>query len=246
MKLTGVYLADNLSYGDRLLKGDIMRLPSPQTNKADFYMSVKPSPKRQRNAFWRNLFTAMTFGLTGLYIAHRNNLFNPIRREAKRIIKSDDFISKIKAFVDSSLGADTYKRAAKKSLEILSENKSRGEEFMTEAKRILNDNNSFTDIFKTVSTRLVDDSNPQRLKDGYSVDMLDKLTGSIERMLRNFKEAGQNYKNRDAEIVSALFAPIEGKANMVTNVLDEIVQNRAFLTVENFVKDFIIKSKFSA
>ena len=157
MKLTGVYLSDNLSYSGRLLKGDIMRLPSTQTNRADFYMPVQPSPSRKNNVFLRNLFTALTFGFTGLYIAHRNDLFNPIRREAKRIIKSDDFINKIRTFVDGALNPQSYKDAARRSLEILSENKSRGEEFMNEAKKILASDKDFSVILTEVSKKFAAD-----------------------------------------------------------------------------------------
>ena len=243
MKLTGVYLADNLSYSGRLLKGDIMRLPSAQTNKADFYMPVKPSPSRKRTVFLRNLFTALTFGFTGLYIAHRNDLFNPIRREAKRLIKSDTFISKIKTFVDSSLNPQTYREATKKSLEMLAGNKSRGEEFVSEAKRILASDKDFADVLKEATKKFADDADIQRLKDGYSVDLLDKLVSKVEKLLRGIKESGQNYRNKDGEILTTLFTSNDGKNSIAKDVLVEIIENRGSVPIEKFVNDSWLKSK---
>ena len=250
MKLGGISNTEGLSYAGRLLKEDIVRLPSPLTNKPDFYIKNTDTIKTKKSHFWRNFFTALTFGLTGLYIAHRNNLFNPARKEAKRIVKSADVINRIKTFVNEAINPETYKTSTRKALETLSRDKSRGESFTTEARRILGDESSMEDLYKVLfinkKNKLVDDNNTERYLNGYAVDVLDKLSVKIEKMLAKMKQDGQNISGQKTAIMNKLFAEDENGSTIVKDTLHEVIATRSAGTIENFVQDSVIASKFAS
>jgi len=180
---------------DRLLGKDITRLPDMKKVSRDIFVTNnKPlTPDEKRRSFAKKAFTVATFALTGLYLAHRNNLFNPIKREAKKIIRNEDFQKKILAYVDGKISDDTYTNATKQFL-----NKMLGEKrtpaFITETKKILSDKESFDELFIKIKKRLADDKNPETLKQGFAVDVLDKLMVKIERDLVTNKDNGLPYK----------------------------------------------------
>ena len=247
MKLSGINNIESLSYSGRLLKEDIVRLPSPQTNKADFYTTSKENKSDHKSHFWRNVFTALTFGITGLYIAHRNNLFNPARKEAKRIVKTDEVINRIRTFVQSAVNPETYKKSAQKTLGILAEDKSRGESFSKEAHRILGDNPTLDELYNKLFIKpksvLIDDKNQERYISGYTVDVLDRLAIKIEKMLGRMKQEGQNIKDQGATILNKLFEKDEKGVTIVEDTLLDVIGTRSSAAIENFVQDSIIASK---
>ncbi|MCR4881315.1 MAG: hypothetical protein K6A44_05110 [bacterium] len=243
MKLGGICSISNLSYSGRLLKEDIVRLPSPQTNKADFYVSAEKNHPKKRSVFWRNFFTALTFGLTGLYIAHRNNLFNPARKQAKKIVKSDEMIGKVKEFIEAAINPETYQKASRKTLELLSGDKSRGQGFMSEARTILDNESSMQKLFGEVSKKLADDKDATSLKNGFAVDVLDKLSVRIEKILKTMKQNGNDIRNQGANMISRVFSKDEKGATIVEDALLEVIGTRSSATIEGFVQDSLIASK---
>lgn len=240
MKLGGICRITNLSYSGRLLKEDIVRLPSMETNKADFYETASLTPPKKRSVFWRNFFTALTFGVTGLYIAHRNNLFNPARKQAKKIVKSDEMIRQVRDFVETAINPETYKKASRKTLELLSGDKSRGEGFVSEAKTILENDASMEKLFAEVSKKLADDTNSTSLNNGFAVDVLDKLAVKIEKMLKEIKQNGGEIKNQKNSIIDRVFAKDDKGSNIVEELLYEVIGNRSSSTIEAFVQDSLI------
>lgn len=242
MKLGGIGSTTNLSYSGRLLKEDIVRLPSEETNKADFYIPTNTTPKK-RSVFWRNFFTALTFGLTGLYIAHRNNIFNPARKQAKKIVKSQEMIDKVKSFVESAINPETYKKASRRTLEILSGDKSRGDGFMSEAKTIMGSETSMEKLFQEVSKKLADDKDATSLKNGFAVDVLDKLSARIEKMLKEIKQNGGDVKSQKDNIITRIFAKDDKGSTIAEDMLLEVIGTRSTSTIEGFVQDSLISSK---
>ena len=73
----------------RLLGKDITRLPDKKKVSRDIFVPTKTviSPEPAKKNALKKVVTFVTFAITGVYLAHRNNLFNPIKREAKKIIK---------------------------------------------------------------------------------------------------------------------------------------------------------------
>ena len=248
MKLGGIITSESLSYAGRLLKDDIVRIPSPQKNKADFYIRNIDNKPEHGKHFWRNIFTALTFGMTGLYLAHRNNLFNPARKEAKRIVKAEETINKIKTYVQESLTNDTYKAATQRTLALLAKDGSRGSDFSEEARRILRDDSALDGLYNILfikpKNKLIDDKDIARYQDGYVVDILDKLSVKIEKMLSGMKQNGENIKGQKANILQKIFDKDEHNATIVGDTLLEIIGNRSAGTIENYVQDSLIASKF--
>ena len=259
MKLGAISNTNSFSMQGRLSKEDILRLPSPRTNKADFYTSTHSfTKKNQKSHIWRNIFTALTFGLTGLYIAHRNNLFNPARKEAKKIIKSDALIHKIKSFVSSAIIPEikirnrvernlptpplgkTYEAAIRRTLKKLSEDNSRGKKFVQEAKNIIKNKKSMQELFRNVSKVLADDSNKESLINGYTTDILDSLLRPLEKTIRNIKQSGKPYKDQGAALIEQLFKKNGKAASTIEDLLYDVIDNRSKAAVEGFIQDSII------
>jgi len=240
MKLNSIYSTNLISHG-RLLKEDILRLPSKETNKPDFY---QPSLhiNKGKNDFWKNFFTALTFGVTGLYIAHRHNLFNPIKREAKKIIRNSQMQLRVKKFVNKTLSKNTYKEATIEFLKAMSKDKTRRKIYMEEAKKILGNKKSFNQLFEKVCARLSDDKDPASLKRGYVVDVLDNLEKFIEKTLMKNKAHGLPYKNQGQNLMSSVFIKAGKNNSPAEQILHNIIANRSTSTIEAFVKDSIIKS----
>lgn len=241
MKLSGISNIEKLSYNGRLSKEDIMRLPSPHTNKADFYETNKPvSVTKKHPKFWRNFFTALTFGVTGLYIAHRNNLFNPARKEAKHLVKTDAFISKIKEFVHNVIGEETFKASTHRTLKRLSENKAKSGKFIEETKRILANQSDLDALDSKVLKTLSDDKNPESLKNGYTVDVLDKLAVFLEKKFKQMKFEGKEFKGQGAEVLESLFRADEKGLVPVQEALFDIIEGRSSSTIDSFIQDSLI------
>ena len=73
--------------------------------------------------------------------------------------------------------------------------------------------------------------------------MLDKLNIKIEKNLRKHKEHGLPYKNQAGAVTEAIFAKNENTQSMVEEILTEVINTRSDTTVDNFLRDSIIKTQ---
>jgi len=239
----------------RLSDSDISRLPSLNMTRCDFYqannMNNSPIKIAKTSSNTRNkIFTALTFGLVGLYLAHRQNLFNPIRREAKKIIKSSAFKNKMMDFVKEVLpepntltGArktlTTCKDTTRKFLESIITDKNRPKPFIEATKNLINSNHNMSKLNKKVFRQIVDDTNYERLQRGFAVDTMDRLTGKIEKSLKQMKDCGQPYKDQTQNIITGIFESTNNSESIAYNTLQQSMLNRTSVQIENFIKDLM-------
>lgn len=241
MSVTGVTNNIKFTTYGRLLEQDIKRLPALKIDRIDYYQgSNANTSKTSKNNYWNKFFTVATFGLTGLYIAHRNNLFNPIKREAKKIIKNSDLKDRLLKFADEAINPETYKKATTKYLNELISGKNSDANVANEAQKILKNNESFDKLSKLVEKRLLDDSDTTRFKQGFVVDLLDRLNIKIEKNLNKAKNHGLPYKNQGSNIVESVFAKANNAPSLVEETLYESINNRSSVTIDNFIKDSLI------
>ncbi len=242
MEINGVNAEQTNKYC-RLSKNDIIRMPSLNITRADFYHSSRQINTKHSKNYLKNLSTLTALSLTGLYIAHRNNLFNPIKREAKKILKSSELKEKVLNFVEQTVNNDTYTQTTKKFIENLTTDKLRPQDFIEEAQKILKDQNAFSELMAKVIKRLNDDPNTTTLKQGFAVDILDRLGVKIERNLTKAKNNGLPYKNQSSDIIESIFKKAGNINNTAEETLFESITNRSSSTIENFIKDSLIKTR---
>ncbi len=229
----------------RLSKDDITRMPSLNKNRIDFYQGTNAVVQKPQSNYWKKIFTVLTFGLVGLYLAHRNNLFNPIKRETKRIINDQNLKEQVISLVKKQVTPETYQSSTKRFLQNIINDKSRAADFGNEAQKILGDNASFQELMTKVTKRLNDDT-PEGLQEGFCVDILDRLFGKIEKYLTNAKREGLPYKNQNAGIIEKIFAKPQNAESIAEETLYEAISNRSASTIETFINDSIIKTKLAA
>ena len=235
-------VANTPKYG-RLLAKDIVRLPD-KTAVKDFYARpVVISQSEAKRLFRKKLFTGATFGLVGLWLAHRNHLFNPIHREAKKIIRNEVFQNEIRKFVEENVSERTFIRSTKRFLKsIIKENK-RKPEIITETKKALEQKKVFKQLYAKVKEVLNDDK--ATLKDGYTVDLLDRLQIKVEKDLAKNREHGLPYKEQGEKILKALTAKNAEGQSPLSELLYEAITTRSSSTIEEFIKNAALDTKLN-
>ena len=229
----------------RLSTNDITRMPSLNVNRIDFYQGTNPQSMQNSSNYWGKIFTAATFGIVGLYIAHRNNLFNPVRRETKKILNDKNLQDRVLDFVKEKLKPELYIDTTKRFLENLKNNSSRPKDFIQETEKILNNKASFQELMEKITKRLNDDT-PEGLQEGFCVDILDRLFTKIERFLTKNKQNGLPYKNQNANVIDKIFAKSQNANSIAEETLYEAIANRSSSTIETYINDSIIKTKLPA
>jgi len=230
----------------RLSENDITRMPNLNLTRADYYQGQKTNKPTRKNSYLKNIFTTATFALTGLYIAHRNNLFNPIKRETLKIIRDKKLQNKVKEFVSDKINDDSYKIATEKFLEKIVNNKKNAGDITVQANKILQDKELFETLLGKLKTKLNDDPTPDGLVNGYAVDILDRLKIKIEKMLLQNKNNAMPYKNQGGKIIQELFENSQTKSSIIDNTLYEAIINRGENNINNFIKDLIVAEKFGS
>ena len=232
----------------RLLGKDITRLPDKKKVSRDIFVPTKAiqTPATAKKSTLKKLVTFVTFAITGVYLAHRNNLFNPVKREAKKIIKNLDLQNRVKDFVDSKISQETYDDATKKMLQKLSEEKSRSKEFIAEAKKLLTNDDEYQKLFEKIKERLADDKNPETLKQGFAADVLDRLFIKIEKDLAKSKENSLPFKNQADKIIPNIFATPEKGQSTVEEMLYKVINNRTSSTIESYINKMVVDTKLSS
>ena len=225
----------------RLSSADITRLPK---------MATAPNPQKtltdtneiKKTTKIAKIFTVVLSALVGLYIAHRNNLFSPVMKETKKVLKTPDTFEKINKYVNDNFNFETCAKVAKKFLNNF--DSSQPEALSQQAKILAADNKKFDNLAKKVFSELSDDNNAERFKRGLCVDMMDLYLPKIEKKLQTLKDNNQPYKKLQPEIVADLFKkdsagvmPIEDlfynaiKGRIKNTIIDSVQKERTLALV---------------
>ncbi len=240
---SGIQQVLNTPRYERLRVGDITRLPDKRA-AIDFYKRVVPVSKEEgKRLFRKKIFTGATFGLVGLWLAHRHNLFNPVHREAKKIIRNEQFQNKIREFVDEHLTPQSFIDSTKRLLGKIISDKERKPEIVAEAKKALDKKEVFDKLFEKVNKKLNDDD--KTLNDGYAVDLLDRLLIKVERDLAKNKEHGLPYKEQGEKVLKALTTKNSEGQSPLSELLYEAITNRSSSTVEEFIKNAALDTRLN-
>lgn len=239
MKLLNVNNNIQFSAYNRLLSEDIGRLPNLAPNKSDSFIKQDRVTPNKNSHKWRNIFTVATFGLTALCIAYRNNLFNPIKREATAIIKNDELKNKLLSFIKGKVNDEYYMISTKKYLTKLTTDKNIAQDIISQSKEVLADNNQFDKLLKKVSETLEKNDTNDGLEKGYVVTLLDKLKQKIERYLTQNKQNNLPYKNQETKIIADLFDAKNGKTSIIQDMYEDVIIERSQSTIDNFLNDLI-------
>lgn len=246
MKLLNIKSSPAMEGFQRLSVLDIERKPNlPQVNNKDTFINTSPKEKNAPDNKWRNIFTIATFGLTGLCIAHRNNLFNPIKRETISIIKNDKFIKEIREYVAKKLTNENFDKITKKYLENLSSNNKVSKDLSQEAANILKNPENLSDLYKKVSGNLRLNESDEGLEKSFSVALLDKLKIRIEKYLIRNKQNDLPYKNQYDNIVKDFFESNTDSPKAVDELFEDVVKERSLSTIETYLKDIVDSKHFN-
>ena len=229
----------NFGSYSRLSNEDINRLPKYTSAPKTTSQNLKNNPKAVKLIKY---MTIAISALVGLYIAHRNNLFNPVMKETKRILKNPDTFEKINKYVSDNFNYDNCAKFTKRYLTKLANDSAQTEAFSKQANIISNNKADFDNLAKKVFTTINDDKNLDSLKRGLSIDIMDLYLPKIAEKLQKIKDKNLPYKNLQPEIVSDLFKkgadgimPIEdlfySAVNTRTNkTVIDAVENSKFLS----------------
>ena len=243
MQVNGVNNTPEIKTYTRLSDNDIARMPSLKINRADFYQGSTPlktdSKPAKEHSLRNKIFTCLTFGLVGLYLAHRQNLFNPIKREAKKIITNKVLKDKVIDFAKENVNNETFKKVAH---DFLSEfaNNSKSTALSEGAKKLLADKKQLENFDNKLLAALNDDADDVRFKNGFAVNILDKLLSKIEKTLKQMKECGEKYKDKADSIIEGIFTKTNNEPSVVENCLAETIKTRSSSFVEKYIKDLEI------
>lgn len=233
----------NMSFksSDRLMAYDIRKMPVNSlsvSEKEDHYVPRK----KDKNPFWTKFFTFASFALTGLYLANRNNLFNPVKREARRILRSEELLNKLKSYVPAKINVEAYNDFTRTLLKKYAADTTRTQDFMSEAQKTLDNKALLDKLCGKVSDKLGDDSDLVRHSKGFISDILDGLGLKIEKLLLDDKKKNLPYKDKQGEFIGKLFDP-NNSTSVIDDSIFDIFKSRAGGVVEDFVNEAVTKSK---
>ncbi len=232
---TSNILPYNVGSYARLSFEDINRLPKTaiSSSKKDL-ISREDSVKTTKFA---KIFTVSVSALLGLYIAHRNNLFSPIMKETKKILKTPDTFEKINKYVNDNFSFDACAKVAKRFLNNF--DASQPEALSKQAKILANDNKKFNSLTKRLFSELRDDNNAERFKRGLCVDMMDLYLPKIVKKLQNLKSNKKPYKNLQPEVVADLFKKGPDGVMPIEDLFYNAIKNR----IKNSIIDSVQKER---
>lgn len=243
MQVNGVNNTPEIKTYTRLSDNDIARMPSLKINRADFYQGSTPlktdSKPVKEHSLRNKIFTCLTFGLVGLYLAHRQNLFNPIKREAKKIIKNNALKDSVVNFAKENVNNETFTKVAHNLLGEFANN-SKSTALSEGAEKLLADKKQLEKFDKALLKVLNDDTDAVRFKNGFAVNILDKLSSKIEKTLKQMKECGEKYKDKADSIIEGLFTKANNEPSVVENCLASTIKTRSSAFIEKYIKDLTI------
>ena len=232
---TGYILPYSVGSYARLSVEDINRLPKKTVSVEQ--KNIINKEDRTKAKRFAKIFTVAVSALVGLYIAHRNNLFSPIMKETKKILKTPDTFEKINKFVNDNFNFEACANVAKRFLNNF--DSSQPAVLAEQAKLLANDNKKFDKLTKKIFSELNDDKNTERFKRGICVDMMDLYLPKIVKKLQNLKNNKQPYKNLQPEIVADLFKKGPDGAMPIEDLFYNAIKGR----IKNTIIDSVQKER---
>ena len=227
----------NINSYSRLSMEDITRLPLSAVSEKKSSSINNNNNNNINTAKFAKIFTVTISALLGLYIAHRNNLFSPIMKESKKILKTPDTFEKINKYVTDNFNFEACAKVAKTFLNNF--DPSQPAALSEQAKLLAADNAKFNTLAKKVFSELTDDKNAERFKRGICVDMMDLYLPKIMKKLQKLKSNKQPYKNLQPEIVSDLFKKNEKGVMPIEDLFYNAIKNR----IKNSIIDSVQKER---
>lgn len=234
---TSNILPYNVGSYSRLSYEDINRLPQIRSSEPKKLLADTQNQNNNKTAKFAKIFTVAISALVGLYIAHRNNLFSPIMKETKKILKTPDTFEKINKYVNDNFSFEACAKVAKKFLNNF--DSSQPVALAEQAKLLAKDNKKFDKLTKKIFAELNDDKNAERFKRGICVDMMDLYLPKIVKKLQTLKNNKQPYKNLQPEIVSDLFK----KGSDGVMPIDDLFYNAIKGRIKNTIIDSVQKER---
>ena len=240
MIINKVSTSYNFGNYSRLSFEDINRLPKYTSAVKVSVPNLKENPKAIKLA---KLITVGISALAGLYIAHRNNLFNPVMKETKKILKNPDTFEKINKYVSENFNYDNCTKITKRFLTKLANDSAQTELLSKQANIISNNKKDFDKLAGKVFEHLNDDKNTERLKRGISVDIMDLYLPKIAQKLQKIKDNNLPYKNMQPEIVADLFKKEQDGVMPIEDLFYNAVCARARKMIIDWVQNVRVLSE---
>ena len=241
--------AEPLKY-KRLLAVDITRIPNPQEHKQDIYYdtSTEQIKRLKRKAFLQKIFTVATFGIAGLYMAHKNDCFKPIKKEVKNLLKDTGVQNRVKQFVQDANPLEHYSDYISKYLSNLSKSDKANQALRDEAANVLSAperlKHLILSIVRKAKGEKIDTNqtiSPQEYNDGIFYTLMEKLKIRLEKDLYANKKNGIPYKNKGAEVFENLFKQ-NGDSTPMDDLLYDVVRGRISEGIDKYLDNAIINA----
>lgn len=239
---------DNISFKSdfnyaRLTDKDIKKLPYNAIKSLpanDVYESSSKKIENNNTEKKQNRAKKIALGVViagvALFIGKKLNLFNPVKRELNKIVNEPLFKKRAVDFVNKNANEENYKLITKGLLNDLAENNVAEKAERNVAKEILNDKKSFDSLYERVSKKLNNDS-PVGLKNGFVVELMDRLSVNLEGILKGAKKEGHIIKDEHVNMVGKLFEkPQEGKS-LAEIRFNEIIESRIYKTFKECISE---------
>ncbi len=237
---------NNFGSYSRLSLEDINRMPKHVSSPVQTAPSFNSKEIREKNVKLLKIFTIAVSALAGLYIANRNNLFNPVMKETKKILKNPDTFEKINKYVSDNFNFDTCAKFTKRFLTKLANDSAQTEAFAKQANIISNNKADFDKLVQKVFSQIHDDKNINTLKRGLSIDIMDLYLPKIVQKLQKIKDKKQPYKNLQPEIVADLFKKGPDGVMPIEDLFYSVVNARVGKTIIDTVDNARILSELAS
>ena len=233
MKINSV-LSYNFGSYSRLSFEDIARLPKMVSTNPE---NSSVNTNNVNSAKIGKIFMITFSALVALYFAHRNNLFSPVLKETKKILKTPDTFEKINKYVTDNFSFEACTKVAKTFLNNF--DSSQPVALAEQAKLLASDGKKFDSLAKKIFAELSDDTNAERFRRGLCVDMMDLYLPKVVKKLQNLKNQNLPYKNLQSEVVSDLFKKDEKGITIIENLFNNAIKGR----IKNTIVDSVQKER---
>ena len=234
----------------RLLAADIVRIPTNNEHVHDlFYINSEKEIKRlKRKALLQKIFSVATFGVVGLYLAHKNDCFKPIKKEVRNLLKQTDVQNKVKQFVNSANPFEHYPEFIKKYLIKLSESEKVNQSIKDEATKIIGTTDKLKQLIDSIVAKIKGESlKPGKTitqtehNDGIFYALMENLQKRLEKDLSTNKKNGIPYKNKGNEVFENLFKQ-NGDNTPMDDLLYDVVKSRISEDIDKYLDNAIINA----
>ena len=235
----------------RLLAVDIVRIPNNNKHMPDiYYGKTKAEIKRlKKKSLLQKIFTVATFGIAGLYMAHKNDCFKPIKKEVKNLLKDTGIQNKVKQFIEGANPLEHYSDFVKKYLTKLSTSNKASDAVKSEASKILQTEDLLTVLINKITNKAKGEVvnsgkviTKQEYSDGIFYSLMEKLKIRLEKDLTANKKNGIPYKNKGREVFDNLFKQ-NGTDKPIDELLYDVIKGRISESIDKHIDKTIFNAE---